>query len=346
MQLRGPIAARYENLVLDLPVGLHPRHHRIHRRVRWADILSGLDPVQHCAQFRVQLGALHSDQLRSLSASQIKGLTSAQLNALSSDQLNLLTTDQMQALASTQVATLSSAQVGALDSSHLAALTSGQIRALTTKDIAALDSTDMAALGSAQVAALTADQLRAVDTADLIGLHTDAISALTSAQLSGLTTGQLNALGSDQMQALGSAQLRGLGTAQLAALASDPAARFNHPRWWVERLQRDWPAQWQAVLEADQQRAPLTLRVNARRGSAEAYVARLAEAGLAAQALPGTQAVVLAQPVPVTQLPGFAEGEVSVQDAAARWGFWHLGQFSRDYKRQFGELPSQTLKQR
>ncbi|MBS0442591.1 MAG: 16S rRNA (cytosine(967)-C(5))-methyltransferase RsmB [Proteobacteria bacterium] len=106
--------------------------------------------------------------------------------------------------------------------------------------------------------------------------------------------------------------------ALLAALASDPAARFNHPRWWVERLQRDWPAQWQAVLEADQQRAPLTLRVNARRGSAEAYVARLAEAGLAAEALPGTQAVVLAQPVPVTQLPGFADGGVSVQDAAAQ----------------------------
>ena len=36
----------------------------------------------------------------------------------------------------------------------------------------------------------------------------------------------------------------------------------------------------------------------------------------------------------------------SVQDAAARWGFWHLGQFSRDYKRQFGELPSVTLKRR
>ncbi len=106
--------------------------------------------------------------------------------------------------------------------------------------------------------------------------------------------------------------------ALLAALASDPAARFNHPRWWVERLQRDWPAQWQAVLEADQQRTPLTLRVNARRGSAEAYVARLAEAGLAAEALPGTQAVVLAQPVPVTQLPGFADGGVSVQDAAAQ----------------------------
>lgn len=32
-----------------------------------------------------------------------------------------------------------------------------------------------------------------------------------------------------------------------------------------------------------------------------------------------------------------------VQDIAAHWGFWHLGQFATDYKRQFGELPSQTL---
>ena len=106
--------------------------------------------------------------------------------------------------------------------------------------------------------------------------------------------------------------------ALLARLADDPVARFNHPRWWIERLQRDWPAHWQAVLAADQQRAPMTLRVNARRSSVDAYVARLAGAGLAARALPGTQVVVLAQPVPVTQLPGFEAGDVSVQDAAAQ----------------------------
>ena len=106
--------------------------------------------------------------------------------------------------------------------------------------------------------------------------------------------------------------------ALLAALADDPVARFNHPRWWVDRLRQDWPQQWEDLLAADQQRAPMTLRVNARRSSAESYVERLAKAGLAAHALPGTQAVVLAQPVPVTQLPGFADGDVSVQDAAAQ----------------------------
>ena len=106
--------------------------------------------------------------------------------------------------------------------------------------------------------------------------------------------------------------------ALIAAIAADPVARFNHPRWWIERLQRDWPEAWQAVLAADQQRAPMTLRVNRRHGSVEAYLARLAAADLAGQALPGTQAVVLDQPVPVTQLPGFADGDVSVQDAAAQ----------------------------
>lgn len=33
----------------------------------------------------------------------------------------------------------------------------------------------------------------------------------------------------------------------------------------------------------------------------------------------------------------------TVQDVAARWGFWHLGQFSTDYKKHFFELPSETL---
>ena len=97
----------------------------------------------------------------------------------------------------------------------------------------------------------------------------------------------------------------------------DPQARFNHPPWWVDRLKTDWPAHWQAILDADNQRAPMTLRVNARRGDAAAYLARLAEQGVAATAV-GTHTVVLARPSPVHLLPGFAAGDVSVQDAAAQ----------------------------
>ena len=105
--------------------------------------------------------------------------------------------------------------------------------------------------------------------------------------------------------------------ALVAKALAGPLARFNHPTWWVERLQRDWPGQWEAILDADNQHPPMTLRVNARRGDAAGYVARLAGQGIVARAI-GPHAVLLARPCPVTQLPGFADGDVSVQDAAAQ----------------------------
>jgi 16S rRNA (cytosine967-C5)-methyltransferase len=105
--------------------------------------------------------------------------------------------------------------------------------------------------------------------------------------------------------------------ALVAAALRDPLARFNHPGWWVDRLKADWPDRWQAILDADNQRPPMTLRVNARRGDAAGYLERLAVRGIEAFAA-GSHTVTLAQPCPVTQLPGFAQGDVSVQDAAAQ----------------------------
>lgn len=105
--------------------------------------------------------------------------------------------------------------------------------------------------------------------------------------------------------------------AQLATALADPVARFNHPRWWIERLQADWPDHWQALLAANNEHPPMTLRVNARRGTPAAYVERLADAGLQGW-VAGPHAVVLAHALPVQKLPGFAAGDVSVQDAAAQ----------------------------
>ena len=105
--------------------------------------------------------------------------------------------------------------------------------------------------------------------------------------------------------------------ALVAAAEHQPVGAYNHPLWWIERLKHDWPAQWQALLKAANRHPPMTLRVNARRSNAVDFVQRLAAAGRAAQAV-GSHTVVLGAPCPVTALPGFAEGEVSVQDAAAQ----------------------------
>jgi 16S rRNA (cytosine967-C5)-methyltransferase len=104
---------------------------------------------------------------------------------------------------------------------------------------------------------------------------------------------------------------------QVRHALTQPLAAFNHPAWWVQRVRQDWPAQWQALLQAANQHPPMTLRVNARRGNAQGYVQRLAALGIPATALSDV-AVLLERPRAVQELPGFAEGELSVQDAAAQ----------------------------
>ncbi len=108
--------------------------------------------------------------------------------------------------------------------------------------------------------------------------------------------------------------------ALVTAAERDPLGAYNHPAWWIERLRADWPTQWQAILAASNRAPPMTLRVHAQHGSARQYVERLAALGIAAQEFGplAPQAVVLARPLPVASLPGFAEGQVSVQDAAAQ----------------------------
>ena len=113
--------------------------------------------------------------------------------------------------------------------------------------------------------------------------------------------------------------------ALLASLEDNPVAHFNHPAWWIKRLQKDWPEHWQAILMANQEQPPMTLRANLRHGSTAAYRARLIEAGLLpddapvlADAPDQPQPIVLPHGVPVQRLPGFDQGDVSVQDAAAQ----------------------------
>ncbi|MBI2744507.1 MAG: 16S rRNA (cytosine(967)-C(5))-methyltransferase RsmB [Burkholderiales bacterium] len=106
-------------------------------------------------------------------------------------------------------------------------------------------------------------------------------------------------------------------SALVAQTDTDPVARWNHPAWWITRLQRETPQHWQAILQANNVQAPMTLRVNLRQGSVADYLDALSAAGISARRN-GAQGLTLAAPVPVQQLPGFAQGRVSVQDAAAQ----------------------------
>ena len=105
--------------------------------------------------------------------------------------------------------------------------------------------------------------------------------------------------------------------ALVAETDSDPQARWNHPRWWVTRVQDEYPEDWQTLLGMAQQPAPMSLRVDTRHHSVAEYQAQLLAMGLAAQPV-GASGLQLERAVPVHQLPGFAQGHVSVQDAAAQ----------------------------
>jgi 16S rRNA (cytosine967-C5)-methyltransferase len=94
-------------------------------------------------------------------------------------------------------------------------------------------------------------------------------------------------------------------------------AVWNHPKWWITRLQKEWPTRWQAILANNNRHAPMTLRVNVRRTGVLPYLQVLQEAGINATAA-GPCGVTLAQAKPVLALPGFSDGVVSVQDAAAQ----------------------------
>jgi 16S rRNA (cytosine967-C5)-methyltransferase len=105
--------------------------------------------------------------------------------------------------------------------------------------------------------------------------------------------------------------------ALVAATEKDPVARWNHPKWWIERLKKDHPRAWERILEANNAAAPMTLRVNTRRVSVADMQQRLDGAGIATTPV-GEFGLILGQPLPVTAIPGFAEGMVSVQDAGAQ----------------------------
>jgi len=113
--------------------------------------------------------------------------------------------------------------------------------------------------------------------------------------------------------------LRERAALEAALPGDDLELNYNHPRWLIERLREDWPVEWQAILAGDDRQAPIWLRVRHGAPGRERYRAGLAAEGIASTPHPElADALRLDESSDPGRLPGIAQGEVAVQDAAAQ----------------------------
>ncbi|MBI6919790.1 16S rRNA (cytosine(967)-C(5))-methyltransferase RsmB [Pseudomonas monteilii] len=156
----------------------------------------------------------------------------------------------------------------------------------------------------------------------LVGLYQLFYTRIPAHAAIGETVGSADKLKKPWAKGLLNAVLRRAqreGEELLAGMERDPVVRTAHPRWLQKSLKAFWPEQWEAICAANNAHPPMILRVNRRHHSRDAYLALLAEAGVAASACQFSRdGIVLAEACDVRGLPGFAEGWVSVQDEAAQ----------------------------
>ncbi|MDX2218852.1 MAG: 16S rRNA (cytosine(967)-C(5))-methyltransferase RsmB [Burkholderiales bacterium] len=131
-----------------------------------------------------------------------------------------------------------------------------------------------------------------------------------------------NALGQPQARGLVNAVLRNFQRKQDnlpdEMRAASVLARYNLPGWWIKRIQREYSQDWEAMAASAMLHPPLTLRANIRKATVDSAQAKLEAAGFTVTRL-GGEALRIDPPRPVNDIPGFAEGEVSVQDAGAQY---------------------------
>ncbi len=163
---------------------------------------------------------------------------------------------------------------------------------------------------------------RDVQALILLGLHQLTAMRIPAHAAVAETVGAVSALGKGWARGLLNAVLRNFQRQRETLLAkaddSEPG-RWAHPQWLIDALRQVWPDDWQQILAANNEHAPMTLRVNTRKQSRNDYLSTLAQAGINAEVTTASDCGIrLQQAVDVSQLPGFAEGTVSVQDEAAQ----------------------------
>ncbi len=111
--------------------------------------------------------------------------------------------------------------------------------------------------------------------------------------------------------------------ALLEVIHDEEIAKYSYPQWWITKLKYQYPDDWAAMLEAGNQHPPMTLRINPRLTNPSDYAQKLLAHGYPCKLL-DANAVILEKPMPVDKIPGFNEGEVSVQDFGAQYAGYAL----------------------
>jgi len=156
----------------------------------------------------------------------------------------------------------------------------------------------------------------------LLGLYQLIYTRIPSHAAVAETVSAVKQTGKPWMKGMVNAVLRNFLRSQdqlLPGIDVQEVARYAHPKWMIELIRDAWPEQWQDILSANNQRPPMSLRVNCSIQSRERYLEKLKLAGItghpARHAIAG---IILDRPSDIALLPGFDQGAVSIQDSAAQ----------------------------
>lgn len=117
----------------------------------------------------------------------------------------------------------------------------------------------------------------------------------------------------------------------LAANNQTESRKYAHPDWLIDMIKTAWPSQWTAILTANNEHPPMTLRINTQKISRENYSQQLTDHHIEHILLENSpEAIQLSNPVPISELPGFSKGFCYIQDASGQYAA-HLLDVEKDH---------------
>ena len=102
-------------------------------------------------------------------------------------------------------------------------------------------------------------------------------------------------------------------------ISKNELIELAHPEWLIEKIKGDWPNDWNNILIANNERPPMFLRVNQLQNNREEYLIKLKKVGITGKKTNySSDGILLEEPTSIEKLPGFAQGDISIQDLAAQ----------------------------